>query len=142
MTTSAMSCWPVPRRPRRPFSDSVSRRPERGIVKPRAATATAVNLSANTNADVIEMDVPSGVYSVTAVAGLVSNGASTMSCGLSANNGGGAASIFWKSTVALAQASQPIQLLTTKAVTRLTLNCSSGTAAGAASGSIIATPVG
>ncbi len=116
---------------------------ENGVVEPVYAEFGSVNLPANTELAIGTVNVPPGKYSVTATANVFSIGTAIMGCGLSANAGGGnSESATWSSPVASSRNTVPIQFVTESSqVTQITLGCHPGTANGAASGTVVVTPV-
>ena len=116
---------------------------ENGIVTPTYTEFGSTNLPANTELAIGSVNVPAGKYMVTATANVFSNGTAIMGCGISANAGGGFSdSATWSSPVASSRTTLPIQFVTeSSAVTQVTLACHPGTANGAASGTLVVTPV-
>ena len=112
-----------------------------GIVSPTAAVFNSMNIPADAEMAMGSINVPSGRYMVTATVNITSNATDPISCGISANNGGGFSSSVFDPN-GNGRVTIPSQLVTETAnVTQLTLGCAAGNQVAGVSGSIVATPV-
>jgi len=112
-----------------------------GVVLPTAGVFDSMNIPANTELGLGSIDVASGKYLVTATVNIFSNSSSPISCGISANNGGGFSSASFDPN-GNGRVTIPTQLLTESGnVTHLTLGCAAGDQVAGVSGTMIATPV-
>lgn len=112
-----------------------------GVVSPVSEEFGSLNIPADTEMALGAINVPSGKYMVTATISVTSNASDVISCGISANNGGGfSTSVFDPNGGG--RVTLPSQLVTeTDNVTQLTLGCAAGNQVAGVSGTIIATPV-
>lgn len=114
---------------------------EDGIVSPTSDTFGNLNIPADAEMALGAINVPAGKYMVTATVNVFSNATDVVSCGISANNGGGSHSAVF-SPDGGNRVTLPSQLVTeTDNVTQLTLGCAAGNQVAGVSGTIIATPV-
>ena len=111
-----------------------------GVVSPVYASFDSVNLTANVELAVGTLDLPAGKYMVTGTANVFSLGTAIVGCSLS-SGGEFSETSTWSSPAASSRTTLPMQMLTVDDATQVTLGCHPGNANGAASGTIIATPV-
>jgi hypothetical protein len=112
-----------------------------GVVSPASKEFGNLNIPADTEMAIGALNVPSGKYLVTATINVTSNATDVISCGISANHGGGFSSSVFDPDGG-GRVTLPSQLVTeTDNVTQLTLGCAAGNQVAGVSGTIIATPV-
>lgn len=112
-----------------------------GIVSPTSSSFNSINIPADAEMAMGSINVPAGKYLVTATINVFSNATDVISCGISANNGGGFHTAVFDPNGG-GRVTLPSQLVTqTDTVTQLTLGCAAGNQVAGVSGTIIATPV-
>lgn len=111
-----------------------------GVVAPLYMETGSVNLTADTELAIGTLDVPAGKYMVTSTVNVFSLGTGLFSCGVGAG-GEGSKGSTWRSPAASGRTTLPMQMITPDNVTTITLACNPGNANGAASGTIMATPI-
>ncbi|HTU15077.1 MAG TPA: hypothetical protein VMF31_07760 [Solirubrobacterales bacterium] len=113
---------------------------ENGVVTPIYKEFGSVNLPANSEFAIGTLDLPAGKYLVTGTTFVTSLGTSSVSCALNAN-GQFSENAAWNSPVPGSRTTLPLQMITGDGATQVTMGCNPGNSIGAASGTIIATPV-
>ncbi len=105
-------------------------------------SGTKNNQPANVETSIVDMaGLPGKRYLAMANVRVFSQGTSTVSCGLSASNGGGSTSATWSSPVNGSRTTLPLTLTTSVATNHIELTCSPGNSVGSYDGNVVLIPL-